>query len=601
MTGTATTGGTAPAGRKEWIGLGVLFLPTLLISMDISVLFFALPFISEDLAPSGTQQLWIMDMYGFVLAGMLITMGALGDRIGRRRLLLIGATAFGIASVVAAYSGSAEVLIVTRALLGLGGATLMPSTLALIRNMFHDAKQRKTAISIWTGAMVGGATIGPIIGGFVLEHFWWGAAFLINVPAMVLLLVLAPVLLPEYRAPHAGRFDLLSAVLSLGAVLLVIYGIKQMAVHGVELVPALSIAVGLVLACVFVRRQRTSANPLIDIELFRQRTFSASMLINVLAMFAFIGVTLYTNQYLQLVLGKSPFHAALWSMAVMPGIMIAMTVSGVLANKVRPAHLLAGGLVLTTIGALVLTRVRTDSSIALALTGAGLLAAGLVVGTTLTADLILAAAPPERAGSASALSETGSEFGGALGMAILGSIGTAVYRDRMTGTSPAAHETLGGAAAEAARLPGKAGAELLSTAREAFTTGIHAAAVAAALVTFLAAVLAVILLREVPAPEPGDKNSKTAKGAKGAGSDGDSAEAPAGGTVTEAVASRAEQRDSGALRRNRRTAPLSRPDERTAGDQCEEPESCRPTTPARTRQIETILSVETMSPRKTMP
>lgn len=202
MTGTGTSNGTALAGRKEWTGLAVLFLPTLLISMDISVLFFALPFISEDLAPSGTQQLWIMDMYGFVLAGMLITMGALGDRIGRRRLLLIGATAFGIASVVAAYSGSAEVLIATRALLGLGGATLMPSTLALIRNMFHDARQRKTAISIWTGAMVGGATVGPIVGGFVLEHFWWGAAFLINVPAMVLLLVLAPVLLPEYRAPR---------------------------------------------------------------------------------------------------------------------------------------------------------------------------------------------------------------------------------------------------------------------------------------------------------------------------------------------------------------------------------------------------------------
>ncbi|NEA59334.1 MFS transporter [Streptomyces sp. SID13666] len=527
MTGTGTSNGTALAGRKEWTGLAVLFLPTLLISMDISVLFFALPFISEDLAPSGTQQLWIMDMYGFVLAGMLITMGALGDRIGRRRLLLIGATAFGVASVVAAYSGSAEVLIATRALLGLGGATLMPSTLALIRNMFHDARQRKTAISIWTGAMVGGATVGPIVGGFVLEHFWWGAAFLINVPAMVLLLVLAPALLPEYRAPRAGRFDVLSAFLSLAAVLPVIYGIKQMAVHGVEPVPALSVVVGLAVAWVFVRRQRTSANPLIDVELFRQRTFSASLLINVLAMFAFIGVTLYTNQYLQLVLGKSPFHAALWSMAVMPAIMIAMTVSGILADKVRPAYLLAAGLLLTTVGALVLTRVRTDSGIAVVLTGAALVAAGLLMGSTLTADLILAAAPPERAGSASALSETGSEFGGALGMAILGTIGTAVYHDRMSGAPAEAHETLGGAVAAAAQLPGRTGTELLDTAREAFTAGVHAAAFGAAIVTFTAAVLAVVLLRQVPASAPA---------AKGTENDGDPAGEPAGGNASEAVA-----------------------------------------------------------------
>jgi DHA2 family multidrug resistance protein-like MFS transporter len=500
----------ARAGRKEWIGLAVLVLPCLLISMDISVLFFALPFISADLAPSGTQQLWIMDIYGFVLAGMLITMGALGDKIGRRLLLMLGATAFGVASVIAAYSRSAEVLIGTRALLGLAGATLMPSTLALVRNMFHDNGQRKTAVAVWTGAMTAGATLGPIVGGLLLNHFWWGSAFLINVPAMVLLLILGPILLPEFKAPKSGRFDFLSALLSLGAVLAVIYGIKQMAVHGFELPPIVSVVAGLLLGFAFIRRQQTHENPLIDLKLFRRKAFSASILVNIIATFAFIGITLFTNQYMQLVLGLRPLEAALWSLIVMPVIFIAMTICSILAKTVRPAFILGGGLILMAAGFGVLTQTHADSKLWVVLTAAGTVAAGLLVSTMLTADMILTAAPPERAGAASALSETANEFGGALGMALLGTIGAAVYHRQMVGAVPAgvpdeaakaAADTLGGANVVAGSTPGDAGTTLLHAARLAFTHGMNLTATAGAGLLVVAAIVVTVMLRKLKVDE----------------------------------------------------------------------------------------------------
>lgn len=255
------------AGRKEWVALGVLMLPLLLVSMDVSILYFAIPYISQDLEPSATQQLWILDMYGFVLAGLLITMGALGDRIGRRTLVLTGAAVFGAASVAAAYAHSADLLIAVRALLGLGGAALMPSTLALIRNLFRDEKQRGKAVTIWTAVMTTGISLGPVVSGLLLEHYWWGSVFLINLPAMVLLLALVPFLVPESTPAVRGRLDPLSAALSLGALLPVIYGIKEWARHGYEPLPVLGITVGLVLGFAFVRRQRHLAHPMIDLGL----------------------------------------------------------------------------------------------------------------------------------------------------------------------------------------------------------------------------------------------------------------------------------------------------------------------------------------------
>ena len=226
--------GEAPiAGRREWMGLAVIALPCLLYSMDLTVLELAVPKLSADLKPSSSQLLWIMDVYGFLLAGFLLTMGTLGDRIGRRRLLLIGAAAFGVASVLAAFSTSAEMLIATRALLGVAGATLAPSTLSLIRNMFVNTEQRAFAIGVWATSFAVGTAIGPLAGGFLSEFFWWGSVFLLAVPVMLLLLVLGPVLLPEYRDPGAGRLDLISAAISLVAVVLMIYGLKQIVQDGV--------------------------------------------------------------------------------------------------------------------------------------------------------------------------------------------------------------------------------------------------------------------------------------------------------------------------------------------------------------------------------
>src|SRR5690348_11620005 len=274
------------AGRREWIGLAVIALPCLLYSMDLTVLNLAVPSLTVDLKPTSTQLLWIIDIYGFLVAGSLITMGTLGDRIGRRRLLLIGAVAFGAASVLAAFSRSAATLIASRAVLGLAGATLAPSTMSLIRNMFLDPHQRSVAIGVWISSYSAGAVIGPPVGGLLLEHFWWGSVFLVSVPMMVLVLVLGPILLPEFRDPDAGRPDPLSAVMSVAAVLGVIYGLKQIAAHGLSVLPVLSIVAGLGVGALFVRRQRHLDDPLIDLRLFKAPAFSASLATYMLATFA---------------------------------------------------------------------------------------------------------------------------------------------------------------------------------------------------------------------------------------------------------------------------------------------------------------------------
>ncbi|HEV8559754.1 MAG TPA: MFS transporter [Actinophytocola sp.] len=485
---------TTKAGRREWVGLATLMLPLLLVSMDVSVLFFAVPFINADLTPTATQQLWIFDVYGFVLAGLLITMGWLGDRIGRRRLLMIGAAGFGAASVLAAYAPSAELLILARALLGIGGATLMPSTVALIRSMFHDEKQRGVAITIWTSGLTFGVSLGPILSGLLLEHFWWGSVFLINLPAMVLLLVLAPVLIPEFRNPNPGRFDLISSVLSLAAVLPVIYAIKEIAAHGITAGRIGLAAGGLLLGLVFVRRQRRRNNPMIDLSLFRRRTFSGAMALNVVTMFGLAGFAIFTTQYLQSVLGMRPLEAALWSLLAGVGVGAAAPLVSTLAQRgVNRAHLVAASFAVAAAGLLELTSAEVDDTVLTVLIGAGLLSAGLVAAISQLAELIVGDAPAERAGTVSALMETGSEFGGALGIAVLGSIGTAVYRSEITlpaGAGDAARETLGDAAAVAAHLPGDLGGALLTAARTAFTSGMHTVALVGAAVMAVAAAAA---------------------------------------------------------------------------------------------------------------
>ncbi|MFF7476006.1 MFS transporter [Streptomyces sp. NPDC008092] len=500
---TSTTATTPPdtnalAGRREWTALGVLMLPLLLVSMDVSVLYFALPAIGADLRPSGTQQLWILDIYGFVLAGLLMTMGALGDRIGRRRLLLFGAAAFGGASLLAAYADSAGTLIAARAVLGIGGATLMPSTMALLRTMFTDPGQRAKAIGLWSGVMTGGIALGSVMSGILVEHFWWGSVFLVNLPAMALLLLVGPFLLPESRNPSPGRFDWLSVPLSMAAVLPVIYGVKEIPSEGWHPLYVVSVTVGLLFAALFVRRQRTTGSPLIPPALLKGRGFTPALVLNLVASLAMMGSAIFTTQYLQSVLGMSPLAAALWSL--LPSVFIGAAgplTAQLVQRGADRGYVVAGGFAAMAAGFVLLALVGTDS-LWLVLTGAGVLACGMVAIVSQLTDLAMGGAPVERAGTASSLLETSAEFGGALGMAVLGSIGTAVYRHEMPATAPAgARETLGGALATASRLPGPAGEALTRTAREAFTSGMQGAAIAGAVLLVLAAVGAGVTLRRL--------------------------------------------------------------------------------------------------------
>ncbi|MFD5063575.1 MFS transporter [Streptomyces sp. NPDC058394] len=485
---STTTDPSDLAGRKEWTAFVVLLLPLLLVSMDVSVLFFAIPSIDRDLAPSATQQLWIFDVYGFALSGLLITMGSLGDRIGRRKLLLLGAVAFSTASVGAAYATSPEMLIAARALLGIGGATLMPSTMGLVRNMFRNEQQRSTAVGIWSGAMAGGIALGSVLSGFMLQHFWWGSVFLINVPAMVLLLVLVPVLVPEFKDPNPGRFDLWSVPLSMGAVLPVIYGVKESAAHGLDARNALLIAVGLLVGWVFVRRQRVRDDAMISRELFRGKGFAAGIGLNSLAAFAMMGSAFFTTQYLQSVLGMSTMEAALWSLAPSLAVGAAAPAATAIAQRIDRMQVISAGFVIAAAGFALLALSDTDS-LWLLLIGSAVMSSGIVTVMALVSDLALATAPPEKAGSAASLLETGQEFGGAMGMALLGAVATAVYGADLPDSAPeAARKTLPGALATG-------DASLISAGREAFVHSMQYASVAGSLILLAGAALAVALLR----------------------------------------------------------------------------------------------------------
>jgi DHA2 family multidrug resistance protein-like MFS transporter len=475
--------------------------------MDLTVLNLAVPRLSADLRPSSVQLLWIVDIYGFLLAGSLITMGTLGDRIGRRRLLLIGAGAFGLLSVVAASSRSPGMLIVARALLGIAAATLAPSTLSLIRNMFQNSRQRTTAIGIWITSFSAGAAIGPLAGGLLLEHFWWGSVFLLAVPVMLSLLVIGPVLLPEYRNPGAGRLDLASAALSVIAVLAAIYGFKQIAQDGLTLPPVLFILAGVGVGAVFIRRQSVLGQPLVDLRLFRAPGFSATLVTNTVSCFLPFAAFLYTAQYLQLVLGLSPLQAGVWTVPSACGFVAGSLLTPMIVRRLRPALLMAAGMALAAVGFGVLTLVGGGSSLAVVVTGSVLFSLGLAPEFTLATDLMVGTAPPERAGEASGISETSFEFGGALGIAVLGSIGTAVYRSQIAGAIPqgvpppaaaTARDTLGGASTVTGQLPGQQGAALLAAGRDAFTSGVQVSAGISAAIAICIAISTVLLLRRVP-------------------------------------------------------------------------------------------------------
>jgi len=492
------------AGRREWVGLVVLALPALLASLELTVTNLALPSIGHDLAASSTQLLWAVDIYAFLLAGSLIMMGAWGDRIGPRRVLLVGAAGYGAASLLAAYASSIEMLIAARGLMGIAGATLMPSTLALATTLFPHPRQRATAIAVIVASVSGGTAVGPLVGGWLLDRFWWGSAFLLAVPVMVVLVVLVPILVPERRGAGRGRLDVVSALLSIAAVLPVVYGIKQVAAEGMSLTAVTAVLAGVAMAVVFTLRQRTLPEPFVDLTLFRNRVFAVAGATLALGIFVLWGSNYAIAQYLQLVEGLTPLVAGLWTAPSAIGVIVGSTLAPRLARRFRPTSIIGVGLLLSSAGYATLTQVGGEDSLTVLVTGAVIVSAGLGPMMALSTDLMIGSAPPARAGAAAAIASTTPQLGGAFGIAVLGSVITATYRSTVDGTAPAGtpenavvlfEENLSATTAATDGLPEPLATQLLTTARDAFTTGFQLAAATSILITAAAATFIMLLGR----------------------------------------------------------------------------------------------------------
>ncbi|MCA5893750.1 MFS transporter [Isoptericola sp. NEAU-Y5] len=501
--GFQSPGLAGPAWRR-WVALVVLMLPVLLVSVDNTVLSFALPQISAALAPSGSQLLWIVDIYPLVLAGLLVPMGSLADRLGRRRVLLVGAVGFAAVSAVAAFAPTAGALVAARAGLGFFGAMLMPSTLSLLRSVFTDREERRLAIAVWAAGFAAGSAVGPIVGGVLLEHFWWGSVFLLAVPVLALLLATAPVFVPESRDPEPGRLDPLSVVLVMGAMVPVVYGIKSLAADGVTALTLAVMAAGVGAGVAFVRRQLRRPDPMLDVRLFAVPAFTGSVLVNLLSVFSLVGFLFFVSQDLQLVIGLSPVEAGT---ALLPGTVV-MVVAGLavvrVVRRVRPAHVVAAGLGISAVGYLVTALVAGRGEVGWISFAFVVLALGIGAAETVSNDLVVSTVPAAKAGAASAISETAYEIGAVLGTAVLGGILTASYAASVVvprGVSAAdaatAVETLGGATTVAAGLSAGRAQALLDSAHAAFGSGVVLTSAIGFVAVVIAAGIALATLRDV--------------------------------------------------------------------------------------------------------
>ncbi|HLR94370.1 MAG TPA: MFS transporter [Jiangellaceae bacterium] len=491
--------GTTRAGARQWAGLGLLALPTVLLGLDVTVLYLVLPSMATDLEPSATQTLWIMDAYGFFIAGFLITMGNVGDRIGRRRLLVIGMTAFAAASVFAAFAPSAELLILARALLGVAGATLMPSTLSLISNIFLDVRQRAVAIGVWATMFAFGMAAGPVVGGVLVDTFWWGAAFLLAVPVALVVLARARALLPEYADADAGKLDVASVILSLLAILPVIYTVKHAAAYGLDVRSVILLLVGVAAGAVFVRRQRDLSAPLLDVTLFINRAFSAALAVLLVGLVGVGGTMYLVTQFLQLVEGLTPTVAGLWMGPPALTMFAAAIGAPLIARRVRPGLVMAVTLGISVIGYALLA-IAGIGDVVIVVVGFAFVYLGLGAIAALGTDMVVGAAPASKSGSAAAMSETVQELGTAVGVALLGSLTTAVYGAQLVVPSrvaPAVTDqvtgSLSGALSAADQVPGV----VVRAAKEAFTAGANLASLVAGVAIFATAAVCLLALRRV--------------------------------------------------------------------------------------------------------
>ncbi|MFC1431173.1 MFS transporter [Streptacidiphilus sp. N1-3] len=491
---------------RKWGTLAICTTAALLLGIDNSVLNLAIPNLVREMDPSATQILWIADAYSFALASLLVVMGGLGDRIGRKRLLLIGATCFGLASLLTAYAGNPDLLIVGRVLQGIAGATVMPSTASLIRSTFTDAKERTLAMGISGGVAAAGFALGPLIGGALLDHFWWGSVFLINVPVMLLLIVSGSALLIESSDPDPRRLDLPSLLLSVVGLFGAVYAIQTGAHDGFEQTKVLTAAaVGAVALLAFGLRQSRIANPLIDLPLLRNRAFAGSVGANLVTIVSVSALALAFSQYFQDVRGWSPMTAGLATLAGPLGAMIGGPSCAAMINRLGRARTTALGLGLMAVSMVGMSTIGVSTGYwvmapIILVNGTGM---GFVFGVTM--DTMMATAPKERAGGAAAIGETAMELGGGLGIAVLGSILAGGYRGALhlpsgltSSVAAAAHQNIGGAAAAGRALPAPQGPELLRTAQDAFVHGLHLSTLIGAAICAAGAVATLFALREVP-------------------------------------------------------------------------------------------------------
>ncbi|MBW1601484.1 MFS transporter [Streptomyces sp. JJ66] len=483
-------------GLRAWLGLAVILGPVLLVSMDGSILFLAMPRISQALSPTADQALWILDIYGFAVGSLLVAFGSIGDRYGRLKLLMIGATVFGIGSVGAAFAPNAELLIAFRALMGVAGATLLPSALAVLSELFPDSRRRAQAIGIFAAAFAAGFAIGPVVGGSLLERFWWGSVFLVNLPVLVVFLLFAPTLLREVHATRQGRIDALSVATSAGGLLLTMYGLKRMAADGVSVLPVLAALLGIALLTFFALRQRHLEHPLIDFSLFRDRVFTIAIITGLLPLAAWSAAAYLAGIYLQSVLSLSVLHAALLAL---PGAVV-LTVSCIITPTVvdrigkKTALIICHFSIAAGLGLLLLT--TTADGVGWYVASTVIASVGYGISFSLVADTAVGAVPTERAGSAGAIAETSNEIGNALGIALLGSLAALIFRLQGPALAPTLDETL--------QLPDLV-PTALQEAKAAFVTGLHAAAAVAGL---LHAVLGVVALRWLPKSEPSEPDTR---------------------------------------------------------------------------------------------